>query len=118
MEMEALLNTEYHLFQHDETREHYVGCDEYSIPVELRQHIDLITPTIGLPHKREHESTRRLLIRDSASNQIVLGAFTNQDLEVDASIDLSASDAYYGNAMTPDCIRGMYIHKAMLRAPY
>ena len=111
-EMEALLNTEYHLFQHSETRAHYMGCDEYSIPVSLRPHIDFITPTIGF--QVEDKSTRRLLTRDLPFNQIILGSITSQDLEVDTSSDLSVSLASCANAMTPDCIRGMFIHKVML----
>jgi len=45
---EDLLRTEYYLFQHASEDKVTVACDSYSVPSELKNHIDLVTPTIHL----------------------------------------------------------------------
>lgn len=44
-EAESLFHTEYKVFGHDSGKEH-IACDEYSIPADLSQHVDFITPTV------------------------------------------------------------------------
>lgn len=46
-EAEALLQTEYHSYEHDEGG-FRVACDEYHVPENLRPHIDFVMPTIQL----------------------------------------------------------------------
>lgn len=50
-EAEALLKTKYHVYEHSESGQPHVACDEYSIPSHLRQHIDFITPTVHFDAK-------------------------------------------------------------------
>jgi tripeptidyl-peptidase-1 len=45
-EAERLLKTEYKIYEDRETQKRALGCDEYSVPTELRRHIDFITPAI------------------------------------------------------------------------
>ena len=45
-EAEALLHTEYKIYDHADTGRFHLACEEYSIPLELRDHIDFITPTV------------------------------------------------------------------------
>ena len=119
-EVEALLNTEYYLFQHGETGENQIGCNEYSIPAAVRPHIDFVTPTIGFS-KRDHKIVRepvdrdshRKFSKDSASNQVVLGAGISQDPILDTSMDPGVSFASCGNAMTPACITGIFLSKPL-----
>lgn len=46
-EAEALLQTEYHAYEHSEGG-YRVACDEYHVPEGLSQHIDFIMPTLQL----------------------------------------------------------------------
>lgn len=44
-ELEKLLKTKYHIYEHSSGKMH-VGCEEYSVPEHLVEHIDYITPGI------------------------------------------------------------------------
>lgn len=52
--LESLLQTKYHEFEHSETGEVHVACDEYHVPSHITEHVDYITPGIKLarPMKR------------------------------------------------------------------
>ena len=57
-EVESLLRTEYHHFEHLRTGKSNVGTDEYHIPEYLREHIDYITPGLKLlvpSHKKTED---------------------------------------------------------------
>ncbi|KAF2217659.1 hypothetical protein CERZMDRAFT_108334 [Cercospora zeae-maydis SCOH1-5] len=45
-EAERLLQTEYHVYEHQSTGQLHVACEQYSIPADLRRHVDFITPTV------------------------------------------------------------------------
>ena len=47
-EVERLINTEYYHYEHLQTGKTNVGCDEYSVPSHIREHIDYITPGLKL----------------------------------------------------------------------
>lgn len=47
-EAERLFNTEYHVFQHHETGGKRIACDSYSLPQSVKNHVDMIMPTIQL----------------------------------------------------------------------
>ncbi|KAJ6562650.1 Pro-kumamolisin, activation domain-containing protein [Mycena capillaripes] len=44
-EVEALLDTEYHVYTHESGEDH-AACDSYSLPEHIAHHIDIITPTV------------------------------------------------------------------------
>jgi tripeptidyl-peptidase-1 len=49
-ELEALLDTQYYIYEH-ESGNVQVACDSYSIPSNLQDHIDIITPTVHFDTK-------------------------------------------------------------------
>ncbi|KAF8817102.1 subtilisin-like protein [Phlegmacium glaucopus] len=49
-EVENLLNTEYHVYNHASGDQQF-GCHNYSIPAHVREHIDLIRPTVQFNHR-------------------------------------------------------------------
>lgn len=53
-EVEALLDTEYSLYEHVTGKPH-VACDDYSLPDAVSKHVDFITPTV---HFDAHVSSR------------------------------------------------------------
>ncbi|KAJ7885104.1 subtilisin-like protein [Mycena olivaceomarginata] len=44
-EAESLLNTEYHVYEHDSGTEH-VACDAYHLPAHVVPHVEIVSPTI------------------------------------------------------------------------
>lgn len=46
--LEELLRTKFFEFEHSETGSVMPACDEYHVPAHLQQHIDYITPGVGL----------------------------------------------------------------------
>jgi tripeptidyl-peptidase-1 len=46
-ELELLLATEYHVYEHSETEALHIGCDEYHVPLGVHPHIDFISPTVS-----------------------------------------------------------------------
>ncbi|KAK6333681.1 hypothetical protein TWF730_003865 [Orbilia blumenaviensis] len=47
-EVEALLHTKYHIYEHEQSGRLNVACDEYHVPKRIQEHIDYITPGIKL----------------------------------------------------------------------
>ncbi|KAF7527340.1 hypothetical protein G7054_g10491 [Neopestalotiopsis clavispora] len=54
-EVERLLKTEYHVYQHGQHGNLHVACDKYHVPSHLTEHIDLITPTIHFDQRVGHD---------------------------------------------------------------
>ncbi|KZT40291.1 hypothetical protein SISSUDRAFT_1060362 [Sistotremastrum suecicum HHB10207 ss-3] len=101
-EAERLLDTEYHVYRHDDGSEH-VGCDEYSVPAHVRHHVDLVTPTVNVMRKRTSSDNPR---RSLSKGGIVRGPKTNGKKVAAAALptDLSTCDTM----ITPDCLRALY----------
>ncbi|KAI8634505.1 peptidase S8/S53 domain-containing protein [Xylariaceae sp. FL1651] len=59
-QVEDLLMTSYHVWEHEMTGVKDIGCDEYHVPKHVKMHIDYITPGIklmGNDHmQRKHDS--------------------------------------------------------------
>ncbi|EON95925.1 putative subtilisin-like protein [Phaeoacremonium minimum UCRPA7] len=45
-EVEHLLKTEYHIYKHFSSGHSHVACDKYHVPEHLKEHIDIVTPTV------------------------------------------------------------------------
>lgn len=45
-EAENLLKTKYHVFEHTESGTLHVACDFYSLPGQIKQHVDFVTPSV------------------------------------------------------------------------
>jgi tripeptidyl-peptidase-1 len=50
-EAESLLKTKYAMYEHEETGQPHVACEEYSIPASLKGKVDFITPTLHFDAK-------------------------------------------------------------------
>lgn len=50
-EAEKLLDAKYYEYKHSLSDDAHIACDEYSLPEELVQHIDFITPTVHFDTK-------------------------------------------------------------------
>lgn len=47
-EAEHLFNTEYHVYEQKDGTGYRIACDSYSLPKEIREHVDMVMPTIQL----------------------------------------------------------------------
>jgi tripeptidyl-peptidase-1 len=95
-EAEALLNTTYHRYEHQETRKLAVRTSEYSVPRSLHDMIDFVSPTTQFGLRMKHQSSP--LSKRSASPH------------APPKYPVGVSNASCGDAssITLDCIRFLY----------
>ncbi|KAM0805168.1 peptidase S8/S53 domain-containing protein [Usnea florida] len=115
-EVEGLLKTEYKVYQHT-TGQNHIACDDYSVPEELSQHIDLIMPTIHFDTKivgdPQHSNQKRdpaFLPGNTDNNgwlpkkgKTILGPGADPDV-APQPFALSTCNTQ----ITPDCLRALY----------
>jgi tripeptidyl-peptidase-1 len=108
-ELETLLATEYHVYEHTTTKENHVGCDEYHLPAGMIPHIDFVTPsvsTIPLGDGKEMRNKKRAEFNSSSKagfppHMRPAGISPNSiaDTEIPCHV-----------AVTPECLRGEFHH--------
>ncbi|MCJ1404465.1 hypothetical protein MMC11_007690 [Xylographa trunciseda] len=121
-EVESLLQTEYKFYAH-ETGQGHLACDEYSVPRKLRQHIDIIMPTVHFDTKIVSGPENELKKRSMPPNlqpgnpdntgfkpkqgEILSGPdfMTTPDAAVPETVYSLANCNQY---VTPDCLRALY----------
>ncbi|KAL7934122.1 peptidase S8/S53 domain-containing protein [Trichoderma chlorosporum] len=97
-ELEKLLNTTYDMYENTKTGVRQIGTDEYSIPADLKSHIDYITPgtaRLQVSGDAPKAKFRRQVKRNEPSDSTIGGnpwGITNNCSEY----------------ITPRCIRNMY----------
>ncbi|TVY85524.1 Tripeptidyl-peptidase sed1 [Lachnellula suecica] len=101
-ELESLLSTQYHVFEHLSTKETHIGCDDYHLPVGIAPHIDFITPsvsTILLGDKAKKQKRNNGFKSDAFQPHTEPAPFTGKlgDLELPCHV-----------AVTPACLRKLY----------
>lgn len=50
-EAEKLLDTKYHVYEHEETGQPHIACDEYKVPASLKDKIDFVYPSVHFDAK-------------------------------------------------------------------
>jgi len=114
-EAEQLLDTKYHVYEHESGQPH-VACEAYSVPAHLREHIDLITPTVHFDAKilPRGSDEAELQKRDAipgiykglghpGSGSLPKGGW-KMPYHHNISNILATCDDY----ITPDCLRALY----------
>ncbi len=128
-EAEDLLNTQYFEYKHRTTGQAHVACEEYSLPEDIEQHIDFVTPTVHFDAKVGNPKKRRTL--NEKENAIAKRQTSATGHNVQPGIGHSigfpgdGSLPKYGGkisslesiikqldncdvAITPDCLRALY----------
>lgn len=115
-EVEGLLKTEYKIFEHPSGQKH-VACQEYSIPQELSQHVDLIMPTVHFDTKIVADPSKPKQKRD-IPDKLKLGKPGNGFLPKKGptikgpGISPEAAQPFAlttcNTQITPDCLRALY----------
>ena len=111
-EAEALLRTEYKIYDHADTGKPHLACDEYSVPLELRDHIDFISPTVQFDAIVKQRPKKRS-VTDSQSHGIagakpLHGGVKGTNLSPLATYNVNGSTANCASYTTPDCLRALY----------
>ena len=99
-EIEELLATEYHLWEHADTGDVTLSCEQYHVPHHMKHHIDFITPTIGF----NAPTTPNLSKRSSS-----IASFPSIRIPappVIKSITVNGNLSSCDQAITPDCVKG------------
>ncbi|KAK7001799.1 serine protease S53 [Favolaschia claudopus] len=98
-EVERLLQTEYYVYEHSSGAEQF-GCHNYSLPVHIREHIDLIKPTIQFDHRVA--APKRLKKRHVQPSTNV----KTNGVTVSSKTKMSLDNC--DEIITPDCLRALY----------
>lgn len=97
-EAETLFNTTFHEYSHQDAGSSALGCDHYSLPSHIRQHVDFVTPTLQLMAPKTKKHARR-----ASSDE------TRHMLTTRATMQASnTSLVNCSTAMTPVCIKTLY----------
>ncbi|KAK8046966.1 hypothetical protein PG996_015030 [Apiospora saccharicola] len=108
-EAENLFRTQYH--EIDRQGEVRLGCDEYSVPKRLRQHIDYITPGVKPSGPMRKRSVSRALRRGINTNFALIEAnekVSSLSLSQSAASELAPELQKCTSAFTPACFRALY----------
>ena len=110
-EVENLLQTEYKLYEHP-AGGHHIGCDEYSLPQHLTQHVDFVMPTVQFDVKVTPNGgdlkKREIKPGDPGDpwlpkkGKTIKGPGASPEAAV--PFDLSTCN----QQITPDCLRALY----------
>ncbi|KAG9890573.1 aorsin, partial [Aureobasidium melanogenum] len=97
-EVEDLLHTQYHEFEHSSTGNYVAACDEYHVPKHIQKHIDFISPGVKGANlrKRGSKKAKRTLRKSPARKQ---APFMPKNIS-----SLSTCD----QVVTPACIQALY----------
>lgn len=117
-EVEALINAEYHHYEHYQTGKTNVGCDEYSVPRHVQPHVDYITPGLklltpsvprGAEERKEFEKRTFGVTEGTSSHKPPVQPPLKKPLTVAVSTLLGeALSAVCDIAIIPACISTMY----------
>lgn len=105
-ELESLLSTEYHVYQHSETMETHIGCNEYHVPQAIHPHIDFISPTVSTLKVKSRAVKQKRAIKSFSP------ASFPPHVQPASGISMGPNDAATEIpchiAVTPDCLRSKF----------
>ena len=101
-ELEKLLHTEYHVFEHASTGANSLSCDGYFVPSAVREHLDFVTPSVGF-HKMQNHIVRA---KSAQKSRRPLSRRLVRPLIQAPSDGNSTSDCSLG--VNPECIKELY----------
>ena len=114
-EAENLLNTEYNVYQHTETGQPHVACEEYSIPSYLTEHVDFVYPTVHFDAKVKRNNDNA-----DALDKRTINPGKDKSLGKPTSFSLPKLGHYMPSSkiitelancdtqIVPDCLRALY----------
>lgn len=108
-EIERLLKTEYHVYEHSESGKGHVACEEYSVPAHITEHINIIAPTLHFdvkPHMKKRD------VPNPADPVTGYHPYHVPNEESDAASTPTSNGSNDMQScvdrITPDCLRALY----------
>ncbi|KAI0642913.1 subtilisin-like protein [Trametes meyenii] len=104
-EVEDLIAAEYHVFTHPSGAKQ-IGCHSYSVPEHVREHIDIIQPTVHFRHRlpRTDQLQKRTLGQFGKLEAAIHGGPKTDGKQVTITPGLEDCDEH----ITLDCLRALY----------
>ncbi|EIM86260.1 uncharacterized protein STEHIDRAFT_58060 [Stereum hirsutum FP-91666 SS1] len=105
-EVEELLQTEYNVYTHTSGDEQ-IGCHSYSVPEHVREHIDLIKPTVHFNHRigQVPPGSRR---RKRVENRLGMPSSNTGPKTNGQKVTITPVLENCDENITPDCLRALY----------
>ncbi|KAF8879105.1 subtilisin-like protein [Gymnopilus junonius] len=100
-EIEELLGAEYYVYTHKSGVEQF-SCHNYSLPVHVRDHIDLIRPTVQFSHRPSPLSLKK------RGGGLGMPSSRTGPKKSDKAVIISPSLDNCDTAITLDCLRALY----------
>ncbi|KAJ7624321.1 subtilisin-like protein [Mycena polygramma] len=97
-EAENLLHAEYHVYTHPSGAEQF-GCHNYSVPADVREHVDLIKPTVQFNHRVPAPRLKKRTTNPHTN-------LKSNGVKVSSAKQLSLDTC--DQFITPDCLRALY----------
>ena len=103
-EIESLLGTQYEIWEHSETGDLTISCEEYHLPNHVKRHIDFVIPTIGFDTNSTPGLKKKQKRADEESTIRKPLRYPAPDLHIENAESLANCDL----AITPACVRALY----------
>jgi tripeptidyl-peptidase-1 len=112
-EAESLLRAKYHFWEHDQTGKTHVACDEYSLPLDIREHVDFILPSVHFDSRIGPRSGGRDRLKAREADRVRIGDPQSDGWLPKAGQWTDKSDLHHELAgcdqqTTPECLRALY----------
>lgn len=85
-QLESVLKTKYHIYNHARSEGDHVGADEYKLPAYIAEHVDFIKPAVAFMRKPSDELTKK-----RAASSAVRPTFF-RPLDEDLAVGLTSGD--------------------------
>lgn len=116
-EAENLLDTKYNVYEHTESGQPHVACEEYSIPSHLIEHVDFVYPTVHFDAKVKRDESADTLDK-RADGEVKPGKDKSVGKPTSYSLpklghwmpssQIISELANCDTQIVPDCLRALY----------
>ncbi|KAI0072201.1 hypothetical protein K474DRAFT_1605557 [Panus rudis PR-1116 ss-1] len=109
-EVEDLLKTEYHVYTHPSGVQQ-MSCHEYSVPEHIREHVDLIKPTVHFTYRIPTDPPLSAFKRSNDKrnlNRIGMPSASTGPKTNGKKVTITPSLENCDEMITPDCLRALY----------
>ncbi|THH03313.1 hypothetical protein EW146_g10467 [Bondarzewia mesenterica] len=103
-EVEELLKTEYHVYTHTSGLEQ-IGCHFYSVPNHVREHVDLIKPTV---HFNNRAPIREPVNQKRSHSRLGMPLSSTGPKTNGVKVTITPALENCDETITPDCLRALY----------
>ncbi|CAO1639400.1 unnamed protein product [Sympodiomycopsis kandeliae] len=121
VELERLLQTDFHLYQHSDSQQWTVATKAYSLPKDVQPHVDFITPTLHFVrsinkrddarnHQRDdpHEHEQAHVDRRDVALGSPQNGFLPKERPLEDPFSVLHDLANCSKAIVPICLRALY----------